>query len=442
MSSVNMLEHDRTFSIRQAPATSGSQVVPVSRQAKGLTNRNTLNRYSPPVLLEMETAYFHHNSAVMMPDTAAGPDAGETSPSHFEDPTVMNSVKKSNADSYERFRNTVYDPNVDGDEEERVSGLGALAAAYRFLQLNSGYKLLIAGHCDTSGEVDYNFYLSKLRPENVLHLLLGQRSPWVDTCMERFKIEDYQSILKYVSRTRKWDCDPGAVDDVDGEQTQRGLRGFQQMYNSVFSASISVDGLIGRETWGAFFDVYIDDLAGMLGTTPDGLGSYRSALTFVDANNRYIACGEQVPIDQPQRDNFRSQENRRVELSFFKDPSLPDLSCHKAAGVFCQRNCSREECGVYAPGVANFVMIDPALLNNDPPPGPYQDQFTIADNNDDLTALADQPDELYASQMGASDVADGVPPEIAWDYLDPFQTTDPPIGIGETTPREDQPAVV
>ena len=89
MSLLSTLEHDHTFSIRPAPAGTEFPVFPVARQAKGLTNRNTLNRYSPPVMLEMETAYFHHNSAVMMPDTAAGPDAGETSASHFEDPDVM-----------------------------------------------------------------------------------------------------------------------------------------------------------------------------------------------------------------------------------------------------------------------------------------------------------------------------------------------------------------
>ena len=78
-----------------------------------------------------------------------------------------------------------------------------------------------------------------------------------DICLERSNVEDYQSILKYVSRTRNWDCNPGIVDDVDGDQTQRGLHGLQQMYNSVFNQSISVDGLIGRETRGAFFDIYI-----------------------------------------------------------------------------------------------------------------------------------------------------------------------------------------
>ena len=425
------IERDYTFQIRPRRSAPLRAQATVARQAQGTTTRNTLNVYSPQVLLEVEGAYFHHGSAVMMPDTLPVSGGGETEASHFEDASLMTPVKRFRRSVYNDFKSTPFEPEAGPPEQDRVAGLGILAVTYRFLALNPAYQLLIAGHTDTSGEVDYNFYLSDLRARNVMHLLLGKRADWVDICQERSKVEDRQRILKHINRTLGWDVDPGEIDNQDGEQTQSALTRFQQRYNQEFSQSIAVDGLIGAQTWGAVFDVYMKELASMLGTTADELAQHRSQVRFLRDDNRYIACGEKLPIDAPERDNYRSQENRRVEMLFFRPPYLPDLSCHKGTNPYCMKSCDRGECGVYVPGVWDYIFLEPEMLEPVPPPGSYQDHFEILETEADLTEVADGPDAEYAIELELHEVPSGDDPETAWAFLEPFAETDPGVPDGQ-----------
>src|SRR5207249_1116655 len=152
------MEHDETFSLRE-PASKAPLVGQVARQAEGSKTRNTLNAYSPPARLEVEDAFFHCDSAVMMPDTVLGRQPDATMPFLAEDADFMSKVRQFHLEVYTSFATAAPDPGPVDEESNRVGGLGVLAAVYRFLALNPTYRILLAGHCDTTGSRDYNFAL-------------------------------------------------------------------------------------------------------------------------------------------------------------------------------------------------------------------------------------------------------------------------------------------
>lgn len=372
-------------------------------------------------VLEVEDVRFHHNSAVMMPDTCEPRPSGTAERIHWEDDEFMSAERESHPDTYQRFVDEEFEPETTG-ENELTGGLGVIATAYRYAQENADYRLLLAGHTDTSGDDAVNFPLSELRAKNVLHLLLGEREPWVEICGQRSKTEDIQRILKHTARVFLWNCDPGEIDDQMGDRTRSAIRQFQESYNSHFNRSIGVDGVVGEETWGAIFDVYMAEVAELLETTPEELPD-RRAFQFVADDQRYIACGEKKPIDQPERENFRSQENRRVELLFYPSAVVPQLECHAASKPFCMRECSREDCNVYGPGRYQYAPVEPDSGTACVTGGEYQDQFEITDGEHDFEQVYDPPtDEDYSSELEMTDVAGPAEDEAdeTWGFLDPF----------------------
>jgi hypothetical protein len=391
-----------------------------------------LRRRPSACILEIGSDLFHHDSAVMMPDMVNAESQERDEPFHFEESEIMNQIMEHHPDTYRSFYEVSYNLEAPEEENDRASAMSILAATYQFLERNSEYKLLVSGHCDTSGEGNYNFALSELRAKNALYLLLGERDQWVEVCQEKSKVEDYQRILKHAAGLYGWDCDPGPIDNILGDKTRNGLRSFQENYNIRFEQSIAVDGKIGRETWGAFFDVYMDDLAAALDSTIEELSSHRQ-IRFLDDNNRFIACGEKVPKDQPARDNYRSRYNRRVELLFFRPPYLPDLSCHAANAPFCMKSCSQAACHIYAPGRFIFAYLDPAAVTNFLGNNQDQPQFAIREIEEDLEQLYDKPDELYASEMALSEVPDANEDdvELGWAFLEPFDELEPRADTGE-----------
>jgi hypothetical protein len=260
-------------------------------------------------ILEVEDVHFHHDSAVLMPDYGDAPD-----------PT-------------------------------RITAIAILSAAYDQAKAHPEQLLLDAGHTDTSGADDYNLKLSVQRADSVMAALMGDRAGWVSVATAKHKVEDYQQIVKWAAWTYGWDCDPGPVDNVDGSQTQAGIKGFKKNYNSTFSASLPVNGTVDAATWGAFFDVFMDQLKASMKVNDTEMSAARAALKFLDPKR--VGCGENFPIDAPRKQNYRSKINRRVELLFFDPDQVPEMDCHPGD------KCTPLLCQVYNPKMYRYTHIVP-----------------------------------------------------------------------------------
>ena len=269
-------------------------------------------------VLEMQDVHFHHNSAVMMP---------------------------------------YFDDDAGTPEPNRITGLMVLAVCYCHVSQHPLQQILIAGHTDTSGAEAYNIELSQLRADNVLSALTGDRVGWVQTAQQKHKVEDYQQILKCVAQLWRWGCDPETVDGIHGSKTQAALEQFQIRYNQAFEASIAEDGILGPQTWGAFFDVYMRMLAEILETDDTGLATLRRQLNYLDAERRGVGCGEHFPIEAARQNNYRSSTNRRVEILFFDPGEEPRLECHSRRG-----RCTPGQCEVYNPRMYQYKHIPCEIL--------------------------------------------------------------------------------
>lgn len=257
-------------------------------------------------ILEVEDIHFHHDSAVMLPDS------GDLEA--IQDPT----------------------------DENHVSGLDVLRACYLHAQRMPSNLCLIAGHTDRSGGKGENLKLSQMRADNVFHLLLGHRAEWVEICDKRHKVEDIQQILIWTSAILAWPCDPGPKTNRMNAKTSAAIEAFQKTYNEQFSAAIGVDGDVGKETWGAFFDVYMMGLRLLMQTDDAGLGQERARIQFVDGSKKTVGCGENFPVTADLVANQKSQADRRVHVMFFDPPDVPKLDCHPGPGA-----CEPDVCELY-----------------------------------------------------------------------------------------------
>ncbi len=286
-----------------------SLVRDVLNRIRAVTGRLTsvhLRRARPQVL-EMEDVLFHHNSAVLMPSSPEGISSVDGSEDDLEDlDDILIMIRQGAA-----------------------TGLTVLALVFRQFELNSDLEMVIAGHTDTSGTAKYNFELAKLRADDVLHLIEGNRVEWAELCYGKHKIEDYQQIMKYFNaRHPTWNCDPGELDNIWGDNTEGATERF-------FAANHLPDELVnevrrdGRKRWPVaawekVFDLYIDEVRRMLGNiTAERLAELRNLITWVDVTRKSVGCGESFPVDDAERDNYRSQENRRVEIFLFDSEESP-----------------------------------------------------------------------------------------------------------------------
>lgn len=266
-------------------------------------------------LLCMGDVHYHSDSAVLLPDSVP---AGESPDA---------------------------DPNT---------GLALLRGCYLQAKNNPAQKLLVLGHTDTTGRRDYNFTLSQLRADGALAVLLGEGHEWARVCQAKSVVKDQQEILRWLTREFGWDCDPGAVNGAPGSRTRQAVKAFQERYNSVMDGALAVDGVVGRQTWQAFFDFYLIKLKLMLDTDDDGLAALRQQLHFVDEGKRAVGCGECHPIERARQDNYPSTTNRRVEILFFDPGQEPKLDCHPSA-----TKCEPSVCELYDPVCYRFQRLTP-----------------------------------------------------------------------------------
>lgn len=409
------IELESTYTLAESDVPLGGKRF-VSRHYKDSDTHDTLDILLTACTLELEDLGYSHNSAVTLPvlPTSVGDDASTAYEKIL--PDDVSSTDKFNPDMCESFANGERSEACIEEESWRRSTLNLIAITYHFLKKNPAYKLLVAGHTDRSGEDEYNFVLSEKRARNVLALLKGDRNAWLETISNQYKVEDYQRICAHYAEFFGWDCHPGAIDGVHGQHTATALRDLQAYYNNYFKKSITVDGIIGPQTWGAIFDLYMEELAGLLGVKRDKLDGQRADLRFVD-DTGFIGCGERFPIDEPCRDSFLSVKNRRVELLFFNEDYLPDLESHRTGGSIRSGDGSAEQSAIYRPGHPWYLVLLPVWWEGEPPPDTYNPEFETYEIEDDLSGLEDDPesDEFDTESRAGSEEED---PEDEWAFLD------------------------
>ncbi len=268
-------------------------------------------------LLEVEDEHFNHDSAVLLPDRASAEEGAK-------------------------------------DAEAHITGLAVLAKAYDHAKRNPSQKMLVAGHTDTTGAADYNVTLSQMRADSVLAALTGDKDLWVGIAEKKHKVEDYQLILKWANSAEGYGCDPGPITNKHDDATKAALIEFKKKYNEDFSQSLKEDDSVKKETWEAFFDVYMDVLKAVMNTDDAGLSSAQQSLKFVDDKNKSVGCGESFPIDEKKRDNFNSVKNRRVEVLFFDPGEEPQLLCHPG-----HAKCLKKKCELYENILFVLKRIEP-----------------------------------------------------------------------------------
>jgi outer membrane protein OmpA-like peptidoglycan-associated protein len=202
--------------------------------------------------------------------------------------------------------------------------IGALIAAFIFSKENTDKEIVLFGHADTSGDPSYNYDLSGWRAESIKALMDGDVEAWINAIDHASKVEDYQTILKTLSSTHGWDCDPGEIDNISGEKTTAAIKAFQEKYKSDFSASddFKIDGVIGPKTWKALFEVIHSIVVTAI---KEEIGEELPVLTYGYEGKGIYPCGESIPIDKIGKDNYVSAKNRRVEIVFYDKGKAPGL---------------------------------------------------------------------------------------------------------------------
>ncbi|MBD3418801.1 MAG: hypothetical protein GF398_01665 [Chitinivibrionales bacterium] len=107
----------------------------------------------------------------------------------------------------------------------------------------------------------------------------------------------------------------------DGPKTRAGIKGFQNGYNTRYNESITVDGIIGPQTWGAIHAVYVDMLKKQIS---DNGQPTETSINYGHNGKEYYACGESFPVEGVGKDEYSSRTNRRVEITFV-DASAPPV---------------------------------------------------------------------------------------------------------------------
>jgi outer membrane protein OmpA-like peptidoglycan-associated protein len=292
----------------------------ISNLLTGRKHSITVKRNFQFNVIEMEDVNFHFDSAVLLPDY--GPDA----------------------------------PRPGTEEQNRVTGLAVIFACYKHSEKNAfAQKILITGHTDKKGSEFYNLTLSQQRAENVFFMLTGNRIKWVDSSISKNQVEDVQQILNWIDFNFQYDCDPGEKTNKMNQETSTALQKFQKRYNQDFVdlkkhenkfsrpfVRIEENGKPDKQTWGAFFDMYVLELLIVMGIKEDGLSEIQTKLSFIKKGPStpppVVGCGEHFP----KSESTTEQENpvdRRVEILFFDEGEEPELKCHPAKLICKHKVC-------------------------------------------------------------------------------------------------------
>lgn len=314
-------------------------------------------------IVEMEDTLFNHSSSLLLP-------CGVTS----EDPD----------DHYP----------LSNKDQDTISGLEVLKSTFEFLyyenQSGRPKRILLMGHSDPSGSIEYNKKLSTLRASTILYLLIGEdkKSDWLDQFQKNekngvttYKDRDIQEIVNWAtslpfpkdesSNEKFFNYNTIIVDGQFGKKSKSALEGFQRGYNKAFSKDIKVDGVAGKQVSEAIFDLYQWELNRIISKNftkdnPDdktpSIEELRKLLKWGNPGNSadkaILSCGENWPLKEtnpPSKSSYRSLKDRRVELL------LLDEGQESQTELCTPETCSKDSCPVYGDDYINkeYLAVNP-----------------------------------------------------------------------------------
>ncbi len=255
------------------------------------------------------------------------------------------------------------DPSVS-IEERYVTSVGIIATCLRYAQEHPDDQILVTGHTDTAGNLDYNKKLSAWRAENITALLTNNGRRWAEVCnsWERITLKDHNQFLAWEADTFGWDCHPGKIDDSENGQT---TNKFKVAYNKFGPGSrwapevkeyggLNVGTETGLETWEAHFNVLQEYIANELGVDIEKLRVLQGQLKFLTPD-KWVGCNEYHPRTAENLNDFPCDNNRRVEVMFVSpNDNLPTLTCSAN-----RDSCSGTSCPIYNSENCRRVMIAP-----------------------------------------------------------------------------------
>lgn len=251
------------------------------------------------------------------------------------------------------------DPGTGSENERKVTPVGIIASCLRYAQEHPNNLLLVAGHTDTAGNLDYNKKLSAWRAENILALLTNNGKRWAQICnsRDRMKSKDYNQILAWVSETRGFNCHPGQIDDSGNDLL---VNEFRKEYNKKGPGStwapkiVEWGGAGGEEVWEAYFNCYQDYIAEELGVDIGGLNTLQSNIKYL-SDLKWVGCNEYHPRTAQNIDDFKCESNRRVEVLIFEPKDeKPALDCDPD-----RNKCSGKGCALFDTSKFKRIMREP-----------------------------------------------------------------------------------
>ncbi len=338
----------------------------------GVPTEHTLEPIEIEVI-EIEGGMFYETSAVAMPVHCEGeiehnhPDSGGDAADDSPEDAAEDEAEDDTDDEAEGGGD-------DDDETTFLTLYESLALVFRQLQIDSRKKVLIAGHSEPADPPSRGFELSEKRAKSILYLLTGEGAPWIELVTQNHLIIDYQQILKYFDNSRGWNCNPRNIDNGWTDRTARAVRRFFSRYNRRFARRRGLDQLPDdlydtvandpdkrwpEEAWAAVFNLYQDELRRVLEVTPTQMDTMRSTLLeFIAETTRYVRCGESFPINSEFSENYRSEDNHRVEILFFDPDEIPEMNCPDSTG----EAHTEEVCPLWCSGNFTLSFVDPADL--------------------------------------------------------------------------------
>ncbi len=261
----------------------------------------------------------------------------------------------------------------------RPDGLPVLALALDHCAEHPTKRLLVAGHCDATGESSGydNVGLSQRRTENICAMLRGDRKAWAASALEN------RAHLTEKGRPQDVKRDERMVLEWAGVPDDEGFEKFRSRYKSIKRDALNATSFAQAEAWGGVFDLYEEAL--------------KDALT-----PRLLTRAERTKLSSSSRpDTFEANARRAVSAHAAK--AQAQLAKRRASVKFLDDARQAVGCG------ADYLKIKTQAKSETN----RRDEFLWFDGTDEA---------LLPWTPGAAPEPEGAPaaiygPQGSWDYL-------------------------